>query len=548
MSQQHDIQKPYTEADILLAISDISSRRVKSVKRAAEIYNVPRSTLQTRRAGIPLRADCEPNSKKMNKLEEEAIVRRIIEESDQGFAPTKQSVREMADTLLRARGAEPVGKNWVDNFVKRTPEVKQRWSRPYDYQRAKCEDPAIIKRWFDVVKEWKQKWGIIDDDIYNFDETGFMMGKILSQMIITGSEYSGRRKKIQPGNREWVTVIQGVGAAGHLLPPFVIFAGKVLINTWFEDLPRDWVIEVSPNGWTSNQLALAWLEHFDKHTKQKTIGAYRLLIIDGHESHNSQEFRDRCKEKNIKLLFMPPHSSHLLQPLDVACFSPLKRRYGDIISGLARNRINHISKEAFLPAFKKAFEQAFTQDNIRAGFRGAGLVPYDPEAVLSKLDVRVRTPTPPPRNTIAWEAQTPRNAKEVEAQSTLIRKRLESRPRSSASSLDEKIHQLSKGAQQIAHNMALLQETVNRLQSTIDEQNKRKSRKRRYIPRDDIAESQTVGEISDLLARDEREDSEMPIKRVRGERRCGRCKETGHNTRTCTADIESETDSEASEE
>ena len=179
MSQQHDIQKPYTEADILLAISDISSRRVKSVKRAAEIYNVPRLTLQTQRARIPLRADCEPNSKKMNKLEEEAIVRRIIEESDQGFAPTKQSVREMADTLLQARGAEPVGKNWVDNFVKRTPEVKQRWSRPYDYQRAKCEDPAIIKRWFDVVKEWKQKWGIIDDDIYNFDETGFMMGKIL---------------------------------------------------------------------------------------------------------------------------------------------------------------------------------------------------------------------------------------------------------------------------------------------------------------------------------------------------------------------------------
>ena len=98
------------------------------------------------------------------------------------------------------------------------------------------------------MKDIQQKRGIVDDDIYNFDETGFMMGKILSQMIITASDRSGKKKKIQPGNREWVTVIQGVGAAGHLLPPFVIFAGKVLINTWFEDLPRDWVIEVSPNG------------------------------------------------------------------------------------------------------------------------------------------------------------------------------------------------------------------------------------------------------------------------------------------------------------
>jgi len=163
----------------------------------------------------------------------------------------------MADKLLRARGGNPVGKNWVDNFVKRTPELRTRWSRPYDYQRAACEDPAAILRWFSLVEATKQKWGIVDDDIYNFDETGFMMGKILSQMVITGSEGSGKKKKIQPGNREWVTIIQGVGAAGRLLPPFVIFAGNVLINVWFENLPRDWVLEVSPNGWTNNQLALA---------------------------------------------------------------------------------------------------------------------------------------------------------------------------------------------------------------------------------------------------------------------------------------------------
>jgi len=105
------------------------------------------------------------------------------------------------------------------------------------------------------VKDIKQKWGIIDDDIYNFDETGFMMGKILSQMVITGWDRSGKKKRVQPGNREWVTIIEGVGAAGRVLPPFVVFAGKVLINTWIEDLPGNWILEVSPNGWTNNQLA-----------------------------------------------------------------------------------------------------------------------------------------------------------------------------------------------------------------------------------------------------------------------------------------------------
>lgn len=196
-------------------------------------------------------------------------------------------------------------------------------------------------------------------------------------------------------------MIQGVGALGRRLPPFVIFAGKVLIDVWLKDLPTDWVLEVSPNGWTNNQLALAWLEHFDTYTKRQTVGGYRLLIIDGHESHCSVDFQDLCKEKNIILLCIPAHSSHLLQPLDVACFSPLKRKYGDSILGLARNRTSYISKETFLPAFKAAFEQSITKENIQAGFRGAGLVPHDPQAVLLKLDVVVQTPHQSPRRVAA---------------------------------------------------------------------------------------------------------------------------------------------------
>jgi hypothetical protein len=106
---------------------------------------------------------------------------------------------------------------------------------------------------------------------------------------------------------------------------------------------------------------------------------------------------------------------HLLQPLDVVPYSLLKRYYSDGISLLARSRIYHIDKETFLLAFKVAFEKTFTLENVRAGFRGAGLAPHDPEVVLSKLDVQLHTPTLPTLGTIAWEAQTPRNAREIEA-------------------------------------------------------------------------------------------------------------------------------------
>ncbi|KAF2179580.1 CENP-B protein, partial [Zopfia rhizophila CBS 207.26] len=158
--------------------------------------------------------------------------------------------------------------------------------------------------------------------------------------VVTGSDRrQGRRKLIQPGNRDRVTVIEAINALGWALPSFIIFKSKRHINTWVrgQGLPHSWKIGLSNNGWTNNKLS--WLKHFNEFTKDRTIGVYRLLIIDSHESHNSLEFQDICKERKIITLYMPSHSSHLVQPLDVGCFAPLKKAYGTQISELSRHRV-----------------------------------------------------------------------------------------------------------------------------------------------------------------------------------------------------------------
>ena len=102
----------------------------------------------------------------------------------------------MANKLLAARGAGRVGVHWPRNFVKRTDSLMTRFNRSYDRQRALCEDPVLISRWFKLVQETKAKYGICDEDVYNFDEAGFMMGKIQTQLVITGLERRGRPKTI----------------------------------------------------------------------------------------------------------------------------------------------------------------------------------------------------------------------------------------------------------------------------------------------------------------------------------------------------------------
>ncbi|RKL07269.1 hypothetical protein BFJ70_g16936 [Fusarium oxysporum] len=58
----------------------------------------------------------------------------------------------MANRLLADRDAPPVGKRWASNFVKRHKELKTRYFRTYDYQRAKCEDPPVMRNWFRLVE------------------------------------------------------------------------------------------------------------------------------------------------------------------------------------------------------------------------------------------------------------------------------------------------------------------------------------------------------------------------------------------------------------
>ena len=61
---------------------------------------------------------------------------------------------------------------------------------------------------------------------------------------------------------------------------------------------------------------------------------------------------------------MPAHLSHLLQPLNVGCFGPLKKAYGDKVNELIRNWINHVTKQEFLLCFKAAYKKIITASNI----------------------------------------------------------------------------------------------------------------------------------------------------------------------------------------
>ena len=258
MHRQPNVQLPSHEVNINLAILAIKHNQIESERRAATMYDIPWTTLRNQRARRLSKLDCKPKSKKLTKLEETVIYDYIINLDEQGFAPTLNTVQAIADRLLGEWGGSPVGINWPATFVNCTPGIKTHINQPYNQQWALCEDPEVIGAWFKLMENTKAKYSITDIDSYNFDETGFQMGVISSQVVVTGSERHNWPKAIQPGNCEWVAVIQAINAMGWAILLFIIFKAVYHFNTWYasQNLLKSWVTGVSENGWTTNELGI----------------------------------------------------------------------------------------------------------------------------------------------------------------------------------------------------------------------------------------------------------------------------------------------------
>jgi hypothetical protein len=180
-----------SEADIILAIESFKKGIYPTRKAAARALGVCCSTVYRRMEGMPSHTDSIPNRRKLSPWEAEVLIERILDMDTRGFSYGVKDVADMANVLIDEDtrvDRDHVGKNWANRFIDAHPVLKNRMSRPYDYERAKCEDPKTVANWFRALSNTKKKYGILDEDTYNFDETGFMMGRIRPRMVVTATE------------------------------------------------------------------------------------------------------------------------------------------------------------------------------------------------------------------------------------------------------------------------------------------------------------------------------------------------------------------------
>ena len=238
---------------------------------------------------------------------------------------------------------------------------------------------------------------------------------------------------------------------------------------------------------------------------------------------------------------MPPHSSHLLQPLDVGCFMPLKHAYGCLVENKAWLGFNHIDKFDFLEAYPSAHAATFKADIIKNSFAAAGLLPLNPERVLKQLNIQLKTPTPPGSRSTNSVPKTPYNSKQLDKQASTIKQLLKQRTNSPPTPSKIALDQLIKGCGMAINNAVLLSKENQDLRAAHEKQIQKRTRSRKQMA---VKEGLSIQEGQELLQSENQADEaistalaetapEAEQRSVRAPPRCSDCHIIGHRRLQC---------------
>jgi hypothetical protein len=346
---------------------------------------------------------CEPvmgRPRLLSDDEEEAIVSFIIWMQRSGLPASKHEIEDAANTIRSRRDpdTEPVGRMWYRRFRDDHPELdtsilKAKEAARFEYEEAGIEE---TKQWFKRLTEVITRYRIGASECWNADQAGIRVGILRErvQCLIVRTKKKTPTEVFSPENRETCTVIGTGNAAGATTPPWLIF--KAFPTLEWADIDGDLEMRFaqSDTAFSNGEITLEWAKHFNRQSWEKSavvqhrqLGfeewfgcnehlkspfspltpfdeppgtkgkaeenlVWRLLIIDGFSGHGSFAFREYCIKFNILVAFLLPHSTHILQPMDLGVFQWLKNAHQKRLREALRKGNLSFTRRDFAGSFK----------------------------------------------------------------------------------------------------------------------------------------------------------------------------------------------------
>ena len=359
-----------------LELACIAVKEGASLRRAAEEYQVPKSTLQDHVSGKVLEGS--KNSRYLTDAEEEDLAKFLLQSAQIGYPHTRKQVIAIVQSVVNEKGRRDVtvSSGWWLGFKNRHPELSLRATEQLAHNRAISCSTEVLQNYFDLLQQTLFDNGLMSmpSQIFNCDETGLPLDPKPPKVIVQkGTKHP---RAVTSGNKAQITVLACCSAAGYILPPFVIYDRKSLKAELYDGEVPGTMYGLSDSGWINSELFEEWfMHHFLPHAPSARP---LLLLLDGHSSHYNPSVIAKAAEEKVIVFCLPPHSSHATQPLDKGPFAPLKIHWKEVCRKFMHDNPGKVvTRFSFSKLFNEAWSHSMTMRNIQAGFRCTGIYPFD---------------------------------------------------------------------------------------------------------------------------------------------------------------------------
>lgn len=379
------IRCKYDKTNLEKALAAVKTNQM-SIRAAAKEFSVPKSTLSDRLTG-KVAENASPGKQTVFPLEvENDIAQKIKEAGKMGFGITRAHLCMKVSRLAMAmklktpfRNGIP-GKDWVDGFKKRHPDVSLRSPTPLNSVRARMLNAEVTAKYFKDLGSTINDLNLQNSPnrIWNIDETNVSLTHKPAKVL---AETGQRNVPGRVGNcRDGVTVLACINAAGGDVPPLVIVKGQT------DKAVRAYNVSLGPYGtkytyqkkaWMEDTLGITWFkDHFLKHCGPERP---QLILLDSHSSHETLGLIELARENGIALFALPPHTTQYLNPLDKTVFGPFQREYNrQCTDFMSQSPNNLVTKWEWPRLFNAAYIKTVNRENIIKGFEVCGVFPFNP--------------------------------------------------------------------------------------------------------------------------------------------------------------------------
>lgn len=391
----------YNPKYLQAAITAVQNKKM-SARQASEHYGIPRSTLGSKlRQEHQLKPGGQPV---INEGDENYLVRGILRCAEWGFPLTPLDIKILVKGWLDRQGIRMrtfrnnlPGNDWVKGFLKRhCRELTVRLSE--NIKRARAEvSKEMVEEFFKELETTLEN--VEPENIYNFDETNFCDDAGRVKVIVKRSTKHADR--IMDNSKSAVSVMMTGNACGKVLPPYVCYKAENLWESWTQNGPFGCRYNRTKSGWFDQ---FVYEDYFSNHLLPvlKESPEKKVIICDNLSSHLSLHVINECTKYNIAFILLPPNSTHLLQPLDVAYFKPLKAAWRKVLTNWKLRNKGVLPKDRFPSMLKAALDEldinSKGSNNLKSGFAATGIFPLNPEKVLKKLPGGNPNPSSDPDN------------------------------------------------------------------------------------------------------------------------------------------------------